>query len=375
MARRKLVIAPRSLSPFTMEKQNCCPVCYEDYDNVEAGVCRVHLEQCGHDFCKECLEHHCLLTIQEHKELPVTCPLSSCDASIARTQVHDMLCSEACDDPMACQCKPWIKYQRRLQMTGDLSLVPCTNCEALLSKVVGDNLTCPCGHSFCAVHGDAHPNMTCKEYESRPPSPEEQLSQNTVNDTTKPCPHCNARIELYGGCEHIVCTSCHNDWCYKCGQYQYLVGNTIRTCTLCQQSYMDHRKLERQRVKACLRLPFTLPMALLYIVVATASAMASGCCCLFFGCGVFVGDDEELRPPSPQKGMRMTLIYLVWPLLDILTDFGVPVYNGWLVKGIEQELGIASSTTSSSSNGSSTSTLEESTVAEDEMDDLSVLSN
>lgn len=354
-----------------MEKHICCPVCYEEYDNVEAGVSRVHLEQCGHDFCGSCLEHHCQLTIQEHRPLPIMCPLSSCEECIEETQLHDVLCSQGCDDPMTCECKPWIKYQRRLKMANDPSLVPCTKCEALLSKHDGDNtLQCPCGHFFCAVHGDAHQNMTCKEYESRPPSQEERLSQTAVHDTTKPCPHCNARIELYGGCEHIVCTSCHNDWCYKCGQYQYLVGNTIRTCTLCQQSYMDHRKLERQRVKACLRLPFTLPMALLYIVVATASALASGCCCLFFGCGVFVGDDEQLRPPSPKKGMRMTLIYLIWPLLDILTDFGVPVYNGWLVKGIEQELGIASP-----SSGSSVTTSDESTIAADEMDDLSILSS
>jgi len=345
-------------------------VCYEDYDSVEAGVTRVHLENCSHDFCRDCLKHHCQLTIQEHKEVPITCPAESCAKTIAETQLHDVLCSQECSDPMTCQCKLWTKYQRRLQLASDPSLVPCTQCDALLSKHEEDNaLQCPCGHSFCAVHGDAHPKMTCKEYESRPATPEEQLSQSTVHDTTKPCPHCNTRIELYGGCEHIVCASCNNDWCYKCGQYQYLVGNTIRTCTLCQQSYMDHRKLERQRIKACLRLPLTVPLAILYIVVAAASAMASGCCCLFFGCGVFVGDDEELRPPSPQKGMRMTLIYLIWPLLDILTDFGVPVYNGWLVKGIEQELGIANT-----SSGLST-TSDEATVMADDMDDLSVVSS
>lgn len=133
----------------------------------------------------------------------------------------------------------------------------------------------------------------------------------------------------------------------------------------------DHRKLERQRLMACLKLPFTLPMALLYVGVAAASALASGCCCLFFGCGVFVGDDEELRPPSPKKGMRMTLIYLIWPLLDILTDFGVPVYNGWLIKGIEQELGIAAS------SSSSTASVDEATVysSDDMDDDLSIVSS
>jgi hypothetical protein len=98
------------------------------------------------------------------------------------------------------------------------------------------------------------------------------------------------------------------------------------------------------------------------MLVAAASALASGCCCLFFGCGVFVGDDEELRlPPSPEKGVKMTLIYLIWPLLDILTDFGFPVYNGWLVTGIEQELGIANQ--------------EDPTVMSQGDDDDSILSN
>lgn len=240
MARRKSL--SRSSSPTTMmEKQSCCSVCYEEDDSVEAGVSRVHLKQCSHDFCRDCLADHASLAIQEHKALPITCPSSLCDEIIVDSQLHDILCSsQGCTDSSTCQCKPWIKYQRRLQMASDPSLVPCTKCEALISKRdEQDNaLECPCGHSFCAVHGDAHPNMTCKEFESRPLTPEEQLSHTAVHDTTKPCPHCNARIELYGGCEHIVCSSCNNDWCYKCGRYDYLVGNTIRTCTLCQQSYM-----------------------------------------------------------------------------------------------------------------------------------------
>lgn len=357
-----------------MEENSSCPVCYEDYDDndVEAGGVsrRVCLETCGHEFCNTCLEHHCQLILQEHHgKLPIKCP--SCEESIVESQIHNFLCEkeeETCESPATCHCKLWSKYQQRLAMQNDSSLVPCTKCEALLS-IRGDDpsLVCSCGHEFCAIHGDAHSGETCKEYESRPLTQAERLSASAVVETTKPCPHCNARIELYGGCEHIVCTSCHNDWCYKCGQYQYLIGNTIRTCTLCHQSYMDHRKLERQRIKACLRLPLTLPLALVYMVVATASALASGCCCMFFGCGVFVGDDEELRPPSPLKGMRMTLIYLIWPFLDIMTDFGVPVYNGWLVKGIEQELGIASTAAASS---------DESTVLSDgEMDDLSIVSS
>ena len=80
-----------------------------------------------------------------------------------------------------------------------------------------------------------------------------------------------------------------------------------------------------------------------------------------------MGDDEELRlPPCPEKGVKMTLIYLIWPLLDILTDFGIPVYNGWLVTGIEQELGIATSVEDE----------EEATViSQGDLDDASILSH
>jgi hypothetical protein len=133
---------------------------------------------------------------------------------------------------------------------------------------------------------------------------------------------------------------------------------------------MDHRKLKKQRMKACIMLPFTLPVALLYILLATASAMASGCCCLCFGCGLFVGNDDELRPVAPNKGIKMTLIYLLWPLLDILTEFGIPVYNGWIVKGIENELGIANTPTTAFGTFGN----ELSTVASD-MDDLSIVSS
>lgn len=325
-----------------MEKQRSCPICYENYDNVEAGVSCVQVNGCGHDFCRGCLQHHCLLTIQEHEKLPITCPSSSCSMSLPKEQLHNILCSES-HELESCTCKPWIKYQQRAQMQRDPSLVPCTKCEALLSSSSSSStntLHCSCGHVFCSIHGDAHVNMTCEEYQNCALSTDQMLSETAVRDTTKPCPHCDARIELYGGCEHVVCSTCHNDFCYKCGRYEYLVGNTIRTCTLCNQSYMDHRKLEKQRVKACLMLPLTLTMAILYMVIAAASAMASGCCCMCFGCGVFVGNDDELQPPDPKKGMRMTLIYIIWPLLDILTNFGIPAYNGWIVEGIERELGI-----------------------------------
>lgn len=358
MARRKS--ASRSSSPIMamqQERNECCPVCYEEYRDVETAAHCVQLEACGHDVCSTCLHRHCSLFIQEHQKLPMTCP--SCDKEMKRDEIHNALCPQEGEDIE----KLWIKYQRRMEMLQDPSLVPCTKCQALISsKQDTTALKCPCGHEFCAIHGDAHPHKTCQEYEALPLSPQDTLSQSTLANTTKPCPHCHARIELYGGCEHIVCSSCNNDWCYKCGQYEYLVGTTIRTCTLCQQSYMDHRKLERQRIKACLKLPLTLPLAILYMLVAAASALASGCCCLFFGCGVFVGDDEELRlPPSPEKGVKMTLIYLIWPLLDILTDFGFPVYNGWLVTGIEQELGIANQ--------------EDPTVMSQGDDDDSILSN
>ncbi len=118
----------------------------------------------------------------------------------------------------------------------------------------------------------------------------------------------------------------------------------ICTCTLCQQLYMDH-KIRATMIEGMLK---TTPH------LASSNHLHGGGCCFGIGLLVVVACvlvvEESLWEMmknfichllQSSKGVKMMLIYPIWPLLDILMDFGIPVYNGWLMTGIEQELGIA----------------------------------
>ncbi|GAA6110424.1 E3 ubiquitin-protein ligase parkin isoform X1 [Tachysurus ichikawai] len=46
----------------------------------------------------------------------------------------------------------------------------------------------------------------------------EQASQNTIKETTRPCPKCRVPVEKNGGCMHMVCprAQCKFQWCWLC---------------------------------------------------------------------------------------------------------------------------------------------------------------
>lgn len=76
-------------------------------------------------------------------------------------EILSALCLEEDDEEE--EHKLWSKYQHQLEMPNDASLLPCTKCKALIFSTP-DNaaLLCPCGHEFCAIHGDAHPHIMYK---------------------------------------------------------------------------------------------------------------------------------------------------------------------------------------------------------------------
>ncbi|KAL4780170.1 hypothetical protein BJX76DRAFT_56999 [Aspergillus varians] len=49
---------------------------------------------------------------------------------------------------------------------------------------------------------------------------EERRGEAYVRRTTKVCPggRCGYRVYKIGGCSHMFCSHCHNNWCWNCGQ-------------------------------------------------------------------------------------------------------------------------------------------------------------
>jgi hypothetical protein len=347
-----------------------CPICYETFsDQLELGCqeddslkCqreRLRLDDCGHEFCRECLINHCKHAVSV-RGIPICCPAASaavdCPVVLPERLIEELLC-----DPSASQygsmsnththenletSREWHRYLRFKRLIEDPTLVSCTRCHELMS--IHDNRTldgeenkliCPsCGHDFCSVHGDAHTGMTCDEYKpERRSDSERQIrkSEKIIRKFTKPCSHCGVPIQKESGCDHIVCTSCKDDMCFRCGTHDHLIGEMVRSCKQCEQNFIDHRHIWAYRLTICLSLPLYLPLCLIHIVIMTVLTVASlGCFCCF-GCGMRLDSKGEFRLDSkgdpifqPTKAVQTVFGMIFLPLLDLFQLFGVPCCCG-----------------------------------------------
>ena len=316
---------------------------------------------CGHSFCRECLHNHCSYAVSIHK-LPVRCPSTSvslsnnnknnnndnicaCSTILPVNLIRDSLLlydrieqqrrrlpiqEQESDDNdndhdndndddhenddlwklnnnnnnnINSNNKDWVKFQRLHRMYLDPSLISCTRCDELL-------VTSPT--TDASNSNDYHQKILCQNCQSsksKSEDDEEKKQNQVVNDTAaallyndkrcKPCSHCYVPIYKESGCDHIICTQCHQDMCFKCGTHLYLNGNEnnnnehnehtsttmIRNCSNCSQSYIDHRHLNKYRIFLCIFLPFYIPFYLMYILFACILVIITvGCfCCLCCG--------------------------------------------------------------------------------------------
>jgi hypothetical protein len=426
-------------------ESSVCPICYEkfrsksssDYDRFDeiptsSPIClpakgifahpqeRIRLPDCHHEFCRECLKHHCQHAISIRK-IPIECPSrasDSCELTVPVSLIRALLLQqgirelqEVCgpptqnvggnssemfdaatslsnrygsmdkDDVMTRNVsdpppeyqqglQDWLAFQRMYRLILDDTLTPCTRCQEPVStqlenegqeerkhenhlkrgRILRNKRSCDpvvclsCGHSFCQVHGDAHPNVTCEEYlkEDRcRPNEQCRKSERVIRQYCKPCSHCQAPIHKDSGCDHIICPACHQDMCFKCGTHQYLHGKSmVRNCRNCDQSFIDHRYMGRYRVLICLALPLYLPFYLVHVILVGSLAMIScGCfCCL--GCGIQKKktrseDQEELGSIKsksvveekfefqPRRGLQTVLFMIFMPFINLFHQCGI----------------------------------------------------
>jgi ariadne-1 len=78
---------------------------------------------------------------------------------------------------------------------------------------------CSCGFKFCfKCNEGAHAPALCvmmKLWLKKCKDDSETCNWLSVN--TKDCPQCHSAIEKNGGCNHMTCRKCHNEFCWICG--------------------------------------------------------------------------------------------------------------------------------------------------------------
>jgi hypothetical protein len=114
---------------------------------------------------------------------------------------------------------------------------------------------------------------------------EDDLTARALATWTKPCSHCGCRLQKAAGCDHVICPSCRQDLCWRCGTHVHLTGHVVRHCAQCQRDYRDHRYDHVYRFRLALCLPILLPLFLVYSVILLGVATITGCFCGCFRCG------------------------------------------------------------------------------------------
>uniref|UniRef100_A0A3P9CFG2 RBR-type E3 ubiquitin transferase n=1 Tax=Maylandia zebra TaxID=106582 RepID=A0A3P9CFG2_9CICH len=216
-----------------------CGVCFMGRLGSEC----VKLSPCGHVFCRACLCEFCTVQITEGNVRDVTCPQADCAGAPTPAQVQSLVGE-----------KLFSRYDRlllqnTLDSMSDVTYCPRTSCGSavILEKSSNAVLCSECSFAFCVTcrmtyHGleecetkkkHARDGLSALLNDYKHGSKERKrllvsrygnmlvMLESNLNDTwlannSRCCPHCFSRIEKNGGCDHMLCTQCGQDFSWCC---------------------------------------------------------------------------------------------------------------------------------------------------------------
>lgn len=271
-----------------------CIVC-DDVGEIPRRSC------CGNHVCEVCLIQ--FVTSRVEQGLPIIhCPCTDCDEPLPREEVKTLL-------PMHLVSK----YDQFLVDTeGNPGLKTCPRCSFILSweeyQKAGSSsalssetkskkrkkknssekykVICPaCDLAWCfSCHAPWHEQVPCQEFQKGQKLFKKWVKgkQNGVANAQR-CPKCNVCIQRSTGCDHMTCSRCHCDFCYKCGKRMISLGwvgdHYSRYSVLgCKYNYKPDKPVQRKLTRGAIfsgTLAATPVVAGLVVGVAGAVLAAS----------------------------------------------------------------------------------------------------
>uniref|UniRef100_A0A663LZZ2 RBR-type E3 ubiquitin transferase n=1 Tax=Athene cunicularia TaxID=194338 RepID=A0A663LZZ2_ATHCN len=198
----------------------------------------------------------------------IKCPITECNEHLDETTVlynlpHDDI----------------IKYKYFLELSRiDSSTKPCPQCKHFTTfrrrghiptpaKLENKyKIQCPsCQFVWCfKCHSPWHEGVNCKEYKKG-----DKLLRHWANEiehgqrNAQKCPKCKIHIQRTEGCDHMTCSQCNTNFCYRCGErYRQLRFFGDHTSNLsifgCKYRYLPERPHLRRLVRGSVcGIPFT----------------------------------------------------------------------------------------------------------------------
>ncbi|KAM5283014.1 E3 ubiquitin-protein ligase RNF217 isoform 1-T1 [Hipposideros larvatus] len=267
----------------------------DPYAPLMVLMCRVCLEDkpikplpcCKKAVCEECLKVYLSSQVQVG-QVEIKCPITECFEFLEETTVIYNLTHEDS-----------IKYKYFLELGRiDSSTKPCPQCKHFTTfKKKGHiptpsrseskyKIQCPtCQFIWCfKCHSPWHEGVNCKEYKKG-----DKLLRHWASEiehgqrNAQKCPKCKIHIQRTEGCDHMTCSQCNTNFCYRCGErYRQLRFFGDHTSNLsifgCKYRYLPERPHLRRLVRGsvCAGKLFVAPLILVLGLALGAIAVVIG---------------------------------------------------------------------------------------------------
>ncbi|UJO21663.1 E3 ubiquitin-protein ligase dbl4 [Fulvia fulva] len=193
-----------------------CDICCEDESGLESFAMR-----CGHRFCVNCYRQYLTQKIREEGEAArIKCPGDGCSNVVDAKSLELLIPSDLTDRYHELLMRTYVDDKDNLKWCPAPECVYAIECGVKkrdLNKVV-PTVHCDCKHAFCfgctlADHQPCPCGLVKKWLKK---CEDDSETANWISANTKECPKCNSTIEKNGGCNHMTCRKCRNEFCWMC---------------------------------------------------------------------------------------------------------------------------------------------------------------
>ncbi|OLL22500.1 E3 ubiquitin-protein ligase dbl4 [Neolecta irregularis DAH-3] len=192
-----------------------CDICCDDEDVDTYAML------CDHRFCVGCYSQYLTSKIRtEGESQKIQCPGDKCRAAVDERTVRLLVDNSTYDR--------YITLLNRTYVDGNILLrwCPAPECEYAVECAIGPKqldhivptVVCTCRNRFCFGCGlpDHQPSICRLVKLWIKKCEDDSETANWISAHTKECPKCNSTIEKNGGCNHMTCRKCKNEFCWIC---------------------------------------------------------------------------------------------------------------------------------------------------------------
>lgn len=266
-----------SLEPAAAENAaQLCPVCLELKTTMPLPCCALTV-------CEDCLKLYVSSQVRMAKSY-VSCPSPDCTGYLEEGLLLSLMTNEEV-----------ARYRYFLELSQLDSLTkPCPQCSHFTSiKTHLPNrsehkykIQCnSCQFVWCfKCHAPWHNGLKCREYRKG-----DKLLRTWASviehgqRNAQKCPQCKIHIQRTEGCDHMTCTQCNTNFCYRCGErYRHLRFFGDHTSNLsvfgCKYRYLPGKPHLRRFIRGsvCATKILIAPVVIVLVVVLGALALIIG---------------------------------------------------------------------------------------------------